>query len=521
MARPAATEPARAEPASGRRRASRLESLVPWLLGASFALLILVGVLGDSAATPPLGTRGWAPGALPWSPGSGLVSGGLAAAYVLGGVGLALNLRAPRPVPTRILAILGVGALLTRPFGSADHTNYAAYGRILGAGGNPWTESPIAWAGGHDPVTSLVQPPWQETPSVYGPVATILQWAAAGIGGDNLRQIVWVWQCLIVLVWLAGRWLMRRLFPDRPGFVDALWTVNPLLFGTGVLGVHVDLLATVLTVGALVLLRRAWVGATVAAGLIIGAAIAVKVTAGVVLLAAVIGVVMEARRTRAGLAGAVWRAAALVLGAALVALPAHLWAGAHVYDQLGRSRRAISLATPWRKVYEWISGEGIGGLFAGDGERSAVFAAACVLCVVLALAAWRVLGRPPAGTATRGDVAIVLTLVLSFAYAAGAPYALPWYDQLVWALLPGVLAGSGGLLLARLQIVRSMAMTLAYVPGRAIGMSASVEALSLGFRRNVAPVAAAVVWAVLVWLAARRPGTRPEPPDPRTAHPRT
>ena len=384
MARPAVTDSARTGPASEQPRASRLDALVPWLLGASFALLLTVGVLGDSAATPPLGTRGWAPGALPWSPGSGLVSGGLAAAYVLGGVGLALNLRAPRPVPTRILAILGVGALLTRPFGSADHTNYAAYGRILGAGGNPWTESPIAWAGGHDPVTSLVQPPWQETPSVYGPIATILQWAAAGIGGDNLRQIVWVWQCLIVLVWLAGRWLLRRLFPDRPGVVDALWTVNPLLFGTGVLGVHVDLLATVLTVGALVLLRRAGVGAAVAAGLIIGAAIAVKVTAGVVLLAAVVGVVVEARRTRAGWRDPVWRAAALVLGAALVALPAHLWAGAHVYDQLGRSRRAISLATPWRKVYEWS-----GALVAGDGERSVVFAAACVLCLVLAVAAWR------------------------------------------------------------------------------------------------------------------------------------
>ena len=33
---------------------------------------------------------------------------------------------------------LGVLGLLTGPFGSADHTNYAAYGRIAALGGDPY-----------------------------------------------------------------------------------------------------------------------------------------------------------------------------------------------------------------------------------------------------------------------------------------------------------------------------------------------------------------------------------------------
>jgi len=43
--------------------------------------------------------------------------------------------------------ILALAALLAAPFGSADHVNYLAYGRILVMGGNPWVDAPITWAG--------------------------------------------------------------------------------------------------------------------------------------------------------------------------------------------------------------------------------------------------------------------------------------------------------------------------------------------------------------------------------------
>src|SRR5664279_1735209 len=98
---------------------------------------------------------------------------------------------------------LGALALLTAPIGSADHINYAAYGRIAAQGGDPYVVAPITWAGGLDPVTSAVQPPWTTTPSVYGPFATALQTLSSLVGPDNLRQTVWVWQLLIVAAWLG------------------------------------------------------------------------------------------------------------------------------------------------------------------------------------------------------------------------------------------------------------------------------------------------------------------------------
>ncbi len=72
----------------------------------------------------------------------------------------------------QIACAAAVLAAFVPPLGSADHLSYAAYGRIAAAGGDPYSVPPVDWAGGHDPVTSAVEPPWTRTPSVYGPVAT-------------------------------------------------------------------------------------------------------------------------------------------------------------------------------------------------------------------------------------------------------------------------------------------------------------------------------------------------------------
>ncbi|MEI2776574.1 MAG: hypothetical protein V9G19_11540 [Tetrasphaera sp.] len=476
-------------------------------LATAFALFVLIGILGKSAAKPPLGPRGWAPGALPWALGPAATSVALAAAYVLGAVGVVLALRDPRPARPTVIAALAIAALVTMPFGSADHTNYAAYGRIALLGGDPWVESPIAWGGGHDPVTSGVQPPWQQTPSIYGPVATLAQAVAAWGGGENLRQVVWVWQLLIVLAWLAARWLLRRLFPQHAGRVDALWTLNPVLFATAVLGAHVDLLATAAALAALLLARSHRLTLALAAGLAAGAAIGAKVTAGVVLVAIVAGWVVESRRRLAGPSTgdarsptrSAGRIALLLLGAGLVVAPTQLWAGPHVFDQLGRSRRSISLATPWRKAYGWF-----GGALGDSTLRSVIFVAAAIMCLLLAWCLWRIVGP---GNGRPGDVAIRLTLVLSLAYAAAAPYSLPWYDQLVWALLPPIVVTA----LDRLQIARALVLGLAYVPGRVVGMTPAVEAVTLGWRRDAAPAAAVLVWLALAWLASTSSSVRRRP----------
>jgi len=88
-------------------------------------------------------------------------------------------------------------------------------------------------------------------------------------------------------------------------------------------------------------------------------------------------------------------------------------------------------------------------------------------------------------------------LALAAAWVLVAPYALPWYDAMVWAPLALVAASPlDGPLLARLAV-----LALAYVPGRVVGLGPGVETVTLGFRRYVAPV---LVLAVIV-AVVRRP----------------
>ncbi|MGA8979830.1 MAG: hypothetical protein WB473_12040 [Pedococcus sp.] len=481
----------------------------------SFGLLLLVGVAGPNAAKPGLGPRGWAPGDLAWAPSAAVVTGLLWTAYLVGGGGVLLRLLAAGREPAARVAgrvgttathvaargstwglplLLGLGALLTGPFGSADHTNYAAYGRIAALGGDPYLTAPDAWSAS-DPVTSAVEPPWTGTVSIYGPFATALQALASLVGGANLRQTVWVWQVLVVLAWVLVRLLLLRAGAAQSR-VDILWTLNPLVFGIGVLGAHVDLLAAALALAAMVLAARS----PLAAGVVGGLAVSTKITFGIAGVALLLGWWVHER------SGFARRAVTLAVGALVVVVPLHLWAGPHVFDQLDRARRSISLATPWRLLFEWLAG----GPMAAGTVRDLVTGASVVLAVVFVLLLARLTrGLAPAtttGTAARWVV------VLSAAYTLAAPYSLPWYDLLVWAALP-LLAPS---VLDLVLLGRLVAMAVAYVPGRVVGMSPTVERVTLGVRRQVVPYAVLAVWGWLT-LAAARASSRangPRPPAP-------
>jgi hypothetical protein len=483
-------------------------------LALSFGLLLLVGIAGPSAAKPALGPRGWAPGGLAWSPGPALVTGMLWIAYLVGTIGVGLRLRGEASVVStagmlgtiatrarRRLAprgwtlpfCVGVLALFTGPFGSADHTNYAAYGRIAALGGDPYLTPPSAWSA-IDPVTSAVEPPWTDTVSVYGPFATLLQSITSHVAGANLRETVWLWQVLVVVAWLAVRFLLLRT-GATPRRVDTLWTLNPLVFGVGVLGAHVDLVAASLAVAALVLAVRS----PLAAGAFAGLAVSCKVTYGVVGVAVLLAWWVHERR------GFAKRAAQFALAALVLVVPMHLWAGPHVFDQLDRARRSISFATPWRLLYEGLSGP----LTSGHARTLVTWlAVALVLVFVVVLA--RLTRHLAPGTSTGS--AVRWALVLSTAYTVAAPYSLPWYDLLTWATLP-VLASS---VLDAILLLRLAAMALAYVPGRVVGMTPAVERVTLWVRRTPVPYAVLLVWGLLT-LAARRvssqtPGPRPPAP---------
>jgi hypothetical protein len=489
-------------------------------LGLSFTLLLLVAAAGPSAAKPGLGPRGWAPGDLPLSLSSAVVTAALWTAYLLGALAVALGLwrgvgpghgGSPARQPWLWPVGLGVLALLTSPMGSADHTNYAAYGRIAAQGGDPYLVPPITWAGGLDPVTSAVEPPWTMTPSVYGPFGTALQTLSSLVGQDNLRQTVWVWQLLIVAAWLMVRLMLRRAAVDEHarGRVDLLWTANPLVFGVAVLGAHIDLIATAMALAAVLLAaRRPWI-----AGLVLGATVSTKITYGIVGLAILWSWRSLAPRRLAR------KVTALAVSSLAVFVSFHLWAGPHVFEQLQKAGRGVSLATAWRPVVNLLS-----AVIPLDAARTVVSAASIVAVIALVWVLSHLVGsrltteqnwateqnRPTGQTSTTGATqsAMTATFVLATAYALGAPYALPWYDVLTWATLPLMLGTAlDGILLARLTV-----MAMAYVPGRVVAMSAEVESLTLGFRKVVGPLSAWLVWLAIA-AVARRGWSQVSPPS--------
>ena len=488
--------------ASGRSTAG------PVLAAVSVVLLLAVGAAGDSSATPGLGRRtvtppwdlaaalgrtatdGSAPLASPW-----LVTAALALAYLCGAGAVWLGLRAVRdgagPPARRVLLAGGAAALLLTlvpPVGSADHLSYVAYGRITAAGDDSYAIAPIDWRGGTDPVAGAVQPPWQHTPNVYGPVATQAFSVSSRLGGGSLRLTVWWWQlCCAAAFVAAGLLLDRAVRADPRARLRAalLWTANPVLLGQLVLGAHVDVLAAGFAVAALVVLRRRGWPAELLAGVLIGAATGTKAPyalVGVAALWALPGPVSGR---------AWWRAAGLgLLGAAAVVVPGYLWAGPHAFDQSRVAAGFTSIASPWRAVAN------LAAALIGAGTVRVVLVPVAAL-----LAGWLAvrIGR------RTGDPALALTA----AWVLLAPYALPWYDALVWAALAlsaVAVPRLEGVLLARLAV-----LALAYLPGRVVGLTASLETVSLGLRRYGAPV------LVLAAVAATARWSRPTPPAPPPA----
>ena len=477
------------------------------LLAAAIGLLLLVGASGTSVAVPPLGPDGWAPPSLPWRLGVWTVVALQTTGYVLGGLSLWRHVRRPTPLRLRWwqLVLLAALVLLTAPFGTADHTNYAAYGRILVEGGDPWSVVPADWRGGTDPVVDRVQDPWREATSVYGPVGTWLMGLAAWIGGEVARQVVWVWQVLVVAAWLGTRELLVRLGSPRPT-VDRWWTTNVLVLGAGVLGAHVDTLAVCAMAAALGL---GLAHRPLLAGLATGLAASTKLTAGVVGVALLWAVLARSRhahlpgemrggwRSRRSAGPALAPALRLIGGTLLVLVPAHLLIGAHALRRITEAGGGISYAMPWRAVYtalDLATSEPV--------ARTATTWLAAGGCVLLAIALWRL---------TDGLtelVAVRALFVLTTAYSLGAGYVLPWYELPQWlatAVLLGLLSAEGWrrfrpLLL--LLIARSTVLALAYVPGR-VQLPDDVETVTLGFRFVASPLATLAVWVALAVMYRR------------------
>ncbi len=475
----------------------------------SVVAVVATGLLGPSVAQPPLGPRSWLP---PWhlalEPSPWLVTGLLLVAVAAGALGLGLAMvalrRGWRPPVGRLVAgsVVAVAALVAvPPMGSADHLSYAAYGRIAVLGGDPYRQPPSSFP--EDPVVSAAEPPWRSTPSVYGPLTTAEQRAAAALAGPDVRRTVLLLSLANAAAFLlTGSLLLRLAGADLGARARAvlLFWLNPLVLWAVVAGAHVDALLVLPVVAALTVLRgRPGAGRVLVSGALLGAGVAVKATGALALLAlAWVG----RRRVR--------DVAILVAGAGLVALPAYALAGPHVLDQLLRARRLVSLATPWHLVDAWLRGP-----LGHPATRSVIGAGAAAAFAVVAVVLWRRRGDagPPRSRASGTeadltprlaetwrvhDAATALAVVVA-AYLLTAPYALPWYDVLLWAPLALLPLGR----LHVLALAHTTVLAVAYLPGRVEVQPEALARLALAVRTDVAPW---LLLAVLIAALVRRRG---------------
>ena len=474
--------------------------------GTSIGLTILVALLGPSAMEPPLpGRPGQPPFSLVWHPSAYLVVALAAAAVVAGTLGLGLCMGAARrgwaPSP-RALATAGIIAavvlVVLPPFGSADHLSYAAYGRMLVTGHDPYATGPSVLS--HDPISRAVED-WRTTPSVYGPLATAGQAFASLIGGTSVRLTVFVLSLLNLAAFAGAGLLLHRLARGdrRRQFRAALlWTFNPLLLYELMAGAHVDTQAAVFALAAVAVFgpikpngSARWHGLArcAAAGAFTGLGAAVKLTAAL----AGGGLAWAARRRPRWLAGLA-SGFVVVVGVVLAA------GGPHVLRQVAAGGNFVSIGSPWRAVRT--------ALQAGFGHAAAgrlVSAGSVVVALVLLALLLRGLPGPrnssdadllPTGGAAGTQVAARAALAFALAWLFAWPYVLPWYDALAWVLLPlAVWSWVDWLLLAR-----TAALAFGYLPAR--GQSARLPA-DLGWlqsvvRTGVTPALLAALTVVLV-----------------------
>jgi len=520
-------------------------------IGVSVAGTFAVAVAGPSVMEPALPGRTGQP---PWSFGlhlSPYLAVGLtAAALAAGTLGLVLVLRAVRggwSVPARAVLVAGllvaVALTLVPPFGSSDHLSYAAYGRMLVTGHNPYTTTPAQLAALGDPVARAVQD-WSGSPSVYGPLATAIQALASLAGGTSVRLTVFVLGLANLAAFAGTALLLHRMTRQHPAWqlrAALLWAANPLLLMVLVAGGHVDSQAVVFGVAAVAVMSQAglggpfgppgglgWAGQgglggraappraggswgvappvsrAAAAGVLVGLGFAVKVTIALVGLGIALAVVLRA--------GSGWRRqwrqlwpllAGLGAGFAVTAGTAVAIGGSAMLRQSSQASDMVSIGSPWRVIRTVIH-----LAVTGTAATDLVKAGAVALAVLLAVLLIRGLG-PDRGSYPA--VAFALALAWLFAW----PYVLPWYDALGWALLPLVPLASGGAAeaLGWILLARTAALGFGYLPARQADatLPSGLGWLQPVIRHGVTPVvlAAGTVWLVILMVRACR-GPNPD-----------
>lgn len=445
-----------------------------WLIVGSALTTIVVAALGPSVVTLNVGP---AAGPLPpWfvpvevGKGVGLPLSEWVLVPLLylslyaGAVGLWISWRAiasgwrPRIHLMFYLGVaLNMATAFVPPLTSADVLMYAAYGRLQRLGLNPYSITPAEiFRQAYDPVLVWTEKPWQDTPSVYGPIASWSQWLANVLGGDSMHGVVFWLQMLAVVPFIAICVVMIKLAHGNPALQtrSVLFTImNPLLIWSVVAGAHNEALTLVFAICALWFVRRnAFV-----TGIFIGLAGAVKVS----LVFYGIALVWGYRHD--------WKKVVQLGLGALV--PIGVLYGAFVPQALFAASRNTGYISggswaPWlwqslqlvmpeptaRSITGWVGGAGL----------------VVIGWMLSRVVPWTAV--PGASVPAQRDpltIAVRTALVLCTAWLVTSPYTLSWYDLIAWVplalLVPNRLDG--------LLTWRGAALSIAYVTGRTVGFS--------------------------------------------------
>ena len=476
---------------------------------AATVLTLFVGFLGPSVVTLSLDRRGARhDGPLPpWYLPSGWVEPNewFVTAVVwliigLGALGLWISLRALaggwRPSAKRLFALgsgLSVATILVPPLTSADVLIYAGYGRLQMIGRNPYEITPAEiFRGQFDPVLSLTERPWYDTPSVYGPITSWTQLAANYLGGENIHDIVfWLQVCTVVpfIIGCAAVLAMAHGDPVRQGRAAMLSICNPLLIWAVVAGAHNEALSVMFALGGLMMMRRS----PFAAGLGIGLAGCAKLSIGIWGLAMLWAYRREPKK-----------AVLLCLGTAIPMTWAYVVWQPTALVQVLRNGTYVSVgswANPVYRLFDALLGDQPAKIIVAAISYTGLVVIARMLSTVLPWTAAPGLAR---GTDPRLDpmtIALRTSVVLSVAWLTTSMYTLSWYDLIAW--LP--LALMAATKLDRIMLYRITWLALAFVPGRAVDMGASLNVVATIVRETLSPIVQfGVLLAIVVWW--RKPG---------------
>jgi len=416
--------------------------------------------------------------------------------------------------------------LAVPPLFSRDVYSYLAQGKIVLRGMDPYALGPAEALGDDDPLTTGVDPVWQDTPAPYGPLFLRLAALVIRLTGDHVYLGILLQRTLALLgvaliVWALPR-LATRFGASR---TTALWlgAANPLVLFHLVGGMHNEALAIGLMMAGLEVglrrlperaagepspsRRRGELGSLVLGVVIISTAAAVKVNA---LVALGFFAVLIARRGRGRFRDL------LVVGSAMLVTAVGTLAGLSIGSGLGfgwiRTLSTPGLVPSYMSPVSELASLGalLGGLLGFGDQRAGLLAILQALGMLLA--AGVTVKFLADGMRRRHHPVIGLAASLG-AFMVLHQSTHPWW--LLWALIPLAVA-------AITPRLRSIATAVSVVPAFLVFPTGGTFEGRIFVVEQAYLAGLVVVGGVTLLLRWRHPELLrwPRPPQPRRRHPR-